>query len=247
MSDIKIIAQSVASQEPIHEPISSDDEIDMETMNEVVTHDEEENDTIEQEKNNSEDEVLEEDPKPKKQTKPKETKPKGKYDDMTFKELQALTKERNVSGRSVLKNRTLIIQKLEELDQQPEKSSDDASNTNKYDSMTIPELKKLMTERNISGRSATKNKPAMIEKLMAFDSNPEESTKKESKKAPKEKVITEDKEEDPVDKKVAELVNKIYQIKKYAKKQEPEFKNGFVDYINDLGKLVEDYQNSFKA
>lgn len=178
--------------------------------------------------------------------------PKGKYDDMTFKELQALTKERNIAGRSVLKNRTLIILKLEELDAQPNPENSEDKTTNKYEAMTIPELKKLMVERNIAGRSAAKNKPSMIEKLLAFDENPEVATTKTAKKEPKEpkeKVAKPAKEEeDPLDeevnKKVAELVNKLYKIKKHAKKQAPEFKNGFVDYINDLCTLVEDYRQS---
>lgn len=191
-------------------------------------------------------------------SKSKSDKPKGKYDSMSFKELQTLTKERKVAGRSVLKNRTLIIQKLEELDSQDQgEEINETKPTNKYESMTIPELKKLMGELNIVGRSACKNKGSMIEKLLAFDENPEEVSKAPKEKAPKEKAPKakkepkEPKEEDPIDeevnKKVAELVNKLYKIKKHAKKQGSEFKNGFMDYINDLSTLVGDYEESCKS
>ena len=191
-------------------------------------------------------------------------KPKGKYDSMTFKELQSLTKERKVSGRSVLKNRTLIIQKLEELDSQDQgEETTETKPTNKYESMTIPELKKLMGELNIVGRSACKNKGSMIEKLLAFDENPEEMSSQPKEKASKglgkglgkggasRHKKTESEEEDPIDeevnKKVAELVNKLYKIKKHAKKQGSEFKTGFMDYINELSTLVGDYEESCKS
>jgi tryptophanyl-tRNA synthetase len=102
-----------------------------------------------------------------------------------------------------------------------------------------------MAERNISGRSACKNKGSIIEKLIEFDANPEEPNEK-VKKAPKEKPAKEEEEplDEEVNKKVAELVNKLYKIKKHAKKQGSEFKNGFMDYINDLCSLVDDYQES---
>jgi len=194
----------------------------------------------------NEDEVIEDEPQPK-----KEAKAKGKYDDMTFKELQAITKERNVAGRSVLKNRTLIIQKLEELDTKAQEQPETvAKSTNKYEGMTIPELKKLMAERSISGRSACKNKGAMIEKLLAADENGEQEAPSpkpvKEKKAKAEKTkAEEDPQDEEVNKKVAELVNKLYKIKKHAKKQNEEFKAGFMDYVNDLCKLVDDYQESF--
>jgi hypothetical protein len=279
MSDIEIIAQAkVEIAEPfIHS--ESDTEIDETLITKqlpkiptkvVIANDDSDTDEeVEQEDEikNEEEEEEEEDQdkklldaldsqieKAEKQINEKklveEPKPKGKYDDMTFKELQALTKERNVAGRSALKNRTLIILKLQELDAQPKSEESESKITNKYETMTIPELKKMMGERNIAGRSAAKNKPSMIEKLLAYDANPEEAVsvpkeKMKKEKAPKEK---EEKEEDPIDeevnKKVAELVNKLYKIKKHAKKQTSEFKNGFMDYINDLCTLVEDYRES---
>lgn len=209
----------------------------------------------EQPKNDDEDEVIEEEePKPKSKKSSKPSKPKGKYDEMTLKELQTLTKERKVKNRSSLKTRDAIIHRLEELDANPPAEEEEAPK-NKYSTMTIPELKKLMGERNIAGRSTIKTKPQMIEKLVAYDENPESVTAPPKEKSTKgigkggavrHKKTTE--EEDPqdeeVNKKVAELVNKIYKIKKHAKKQSPEFKTGFMDYINDLSTLIEDYQQS---
>ena len=60
-----------------------------------------------------EDEVIEEEPVPKKVTK---KVPKGKYDNLTLKQLQALLKERNIPGRSKFKSKESIIPVLEEND-----------------------------------------------------------------------------------------------------------------------------------
>lgn len=195
-----------------------------------------------------EDEVIDEE-EPKKTKSKKQSKPKGKYDEMTLKELQTLTKERQVVGRSTLKNREAIIAKLEELDLCPQ-IDEEPKPQSKYQNMTIPELKKLMGERNIAGRSTVKTKDAIVQKLEAFDANPEAEDepvkslgKREAQRHKKEKALEEPQDEE-VNKKVAELVNKIYKMKKHAKKQGEDFKNGFMEYIDDLSKLVDDYQSS---
>lgn len=217
-----------------------------------VIEDDEENKEDERPKvsNNEEDEVIESDNEVPKKKSSKPSKPKGKYDDMTLKQLQNLTKERKVVGRSSLKNRDAIISKLEELDAQPPTEEEPKPN-NKYQYMTIPQLKQLMGTRNISGRSTLKTKDAMIQKLIEADENP--STEPESsgkgigkggaQRHKKEKEL-ETEEDQEINKKVAELVNMIYKTKKFAKHQSLEFKNGFMDYVQDLTKLVEDYQES---
>ena len=187
----------------------------------------------------------------------KPTKPKGKYSSMTLKELKELMKERSVPSRSFYKTRDAIIARLEQLDAEPQTEQQPTKPKNKYQSMTIPELKKLMGERNIAGRSTIKTKDAIIEKLMAYDENPEEVSvppkqtaakgrlgKAEAYIQNKESAEEEDPQDEEVNKRVAELVNKLYKIKKHAKKQSPEFKTGFMDYIKDLSTLVDDYHES---
>jgi hypothetical protein len=107
-------------------------------------------------------------------TKKKTKKPKGKYDNMTMKELQTLAKERNVEKRSYLKKREDVIEKLEELDRTPQdKNEEEPKPKNKYQRMTIPELKKIMADMGITGRSTLKKKDDMIAKLLECESDPE--------------------------------------------------------------------------
>jgi hypothetical protein len=196
-----------------------------------------------------EDEVIEGETEVVKKKSSKPSKPKGKYDDMTLKDLQNLTKERKVVGRSALKNREAIIAKLEELDAQPQ-SEEERKPSNKYQYMTIPQLRQLMGSRNISGRSTLKTKDAMVQKLLEADENPTEQVStvkglgKGGAQRHKKEKEAEPEEDQEINKKVAELVNMIYKTKKFAKHQSVDFKNGFMDYIQDLTKLVEDYQES---
>jgi hypothetical protein len=198
---------------------------------------------------NDEDEVIESDTEVVKKKSSKPSKPKGKYDDMTLKDLQNLTKERKVVGRSALKNREAIIAKLEELDAQPQ-SEEEPKPSNKYQYMTIPQLRQLMGSRNISGRSTLKTKDAMVQKLVEADENPTEQVSsgkglgKGGAQRHKKEKEAEPEEDQEINKKVSELVNMIYKTKKFAKHQSVDFKNGFMDYIQDLTKLVEDYQES---
>jgi hypothetical protein len=196
-----------------------------------------------------EDEVIEGETEVVKKKSSKPSKPKGKYDDMTLKDLQNLTRERKVVGRSALKNREAIIAKLEELDAQPQ-SEEEPKPSNKYQYMTIPQLRQLMGSRNISGRSTLKTKDAMVQKLLEADENPTEQVStvkglgKGGAQRHKKEKEAEPEEDQEINKKVAELVNMIYKTKKFAKHQSVDFKNGFMDYIQDLTKLVEDYQES---
>lgn len=195
----------------------------------------------------SEDEIIDEEVKVKKTNKKKENKPKGKYESMTMKELQSLAKERNVERRSLLKKRDDIIEKLEELDRCP-RDEEESKPKNKYQRMTIPEIKKIMAERGISGRSTLKKKEDMIAKLLECESSGELSETNapevEKKQKGKQRKIEEDPQDEEINRRVAELVNLVYKMKKHSKKQSDEFKEGFIDYIKDLTNQVEDYQES---
>lgn len=196
----------------------------------------------------SEDEIIDEEVKVKKTNKKKENKPKGKYESMTMKELQSLAKERNVERRSLLKKRDDIIEKLEELDRCPRDEEEESKPKNKYQRMTIPEIKKIMAERGISGRSTLKKKEDMIAKLLECESSGELSETNapevEKKQKGKQRKIEEDPQDEEINRRVAELVNLVYKMKKHSKKQSDEFKEGFIDYIKDLTNQVEDYQES---
>jgi hypothetical protein len=196
----------------------------------------------------SEDEIIDEEVKVKKTNKKKENKPKGKYESMTMKELQSLAKERNVERRSLLKKRDDIIEKLEELDRCPRDEEEESKPKNKYQRMTIPEIKKIMAERGISGRSTLKKKEDMIAKLLECESSGELSETNapevEKKQKGKQRKIKEDPQDEEINRRVAELVNLVYKMKKHSKKQSDEFKEGFIDYIKDLTNQVEDYQES---
>lgn len=196
----------------------------------------------------SEDEIIDEEVKVKKTNKKKENKPKGKYESMTMKELQSLAKERNVERRSLLKKRDDIIEKLEELDRCPRDEEEESKTKNKYQRMTIPEIKKIMAERGISGRSTLKKKEDMIAKLLECESSGELSETNapevEKKQKGKQRKIEEDPQDEEINRRVAELVNLVYKMKKHSKKQSDEFKEGFIDYIKDLTNQVEDYQES---
>jgi hypothetical protein len=107
------------------------------------------------------------------------------YTTMTVPELKKIMTEKELPGRSKLTNKPDIIAALVKFDSNPPVSV--ANKEVSLSDMTVAQLKKLLKEKNVAGRSKLHSKEEMINAITNHETNPEpqpvaKSTKKKTSK-----------------------------------------------------------------